>query len=119
MTLFFPAWINPKTSELKKIIFLNGILILAKLLLKTMLFLKKKPKLHTKGREREESAADEMQMRLFSDSWLRGDDMCDEWLLKHEQASSSDSVSAWQSQQHYWMLPLINATLPHESGHCR
>lgn len=57
---------------------------------------KKKPKLHTKGREKRESVADEMQMRLFSDSWLLWDDMCDEWLLKHEQASSSNSVSDWQ-----------------------
>lgn len=77
-----------------------------------MLFLKK-PKLHTKGGEKRETVADEMQMRLFSDSWLLWDDMCDEWLLKHEQASSSNSVSDWQNQQHYWMLPLINATLLH------
>lgn len=37
---------------------------------------------------KKEAVADEMQMKLGSDSWLLWDDMGDKWFLKHEQASA-------------------------------
>lgn len=48
MTVFF---FPTQTSELKKIIFLNGILILVKLLLKTMLFKEKREEKEKKKKE--------------------------------------------------------------------
>lgn len=56
-----------------------------------MCFKKIKAAVQRHGSEmgKKEAVADEMQMKLGSDSWLLWDDMGDKWFLKHEQASAS------------------------------